>query len=336
MKRLVLITLLAASMASAVTWSRIFDTEEWDDFRCVQEVDDGYIITGMTKTYGPGDYALWLLKVDSMGNTIWSKTYAGTGDSTGQGNFVQSTIDGGNVISGTLYTPGLAQIWLLKTDENGDTAWTRTYGNGYGNCVQQLAGNDYILLTTRFFGSTITPSSLLLLRITPDGDSLWSQTYHSNDWPYSMGYFIDLTEDGGFIVSGLVRDTTFEDEKTACWIIRTDSMGDTLWTYTQGGKDWGDTDKGRCIRQTTDGQYISLANFGLIRLNQGGDTLWTRSYRDGTCVQETNDWRFALSGCTPTYLCSLDSSASLPEDITLLKTNEQGHSIWERTYIPGT
>ncbi|MBD3286776.1 hypothetical protein GF359_09165, partial [candidate division WOR-3 bacterium] len=83
MKRLVLISLLAASVSSAVTWSKIFDTEEWDGCWCLQEIEDGYIVTGRTSTYVEGGNALWLFKTDTLGDIVWSKAYAGTNDTTG-------------------------------------------------------------------------------------------------------------------------------------------------------------------------------------------------------------------------------------------------------------
>ncbi len=328
MKRFVFIALLAASMANAVTWSRIFDTEEWDAFRCIQEVDDGYIITGETRTYGPGDYALWLLKVDSMGNTIWSKTYAGTGDSTGFGNFVQPTLDGGYIITGIMYT-GFSQIWLLKTDANGDTAWTRNFGESIGYCVQQTKDGGYILTGRRNW----TPSRLFLLKTDANGDSIWMRTH--NAWVYSRGYFIQLTDDGGYIVAGMTSDTTFEDRRDAFWLLKTDSLGDIQWTSIHGGENWGDYDEGRCVRQTADKQYIALANFGLLRFNQDGDTMWTRSYSDGSCVQETKNYGYVLTGdAVPLQLLSADAKSE-PDDIWLLKTDEIGDSAWERTYIEG-
>jgi hypothetical protein len=330
MKRLVLITLLTASMASAVTWSRIFDTEEWDDFRCVQEVDEGYIVTGFTNTYGPGDKALWLLKIDTMGNTIWSKTYAGTGDSTGQGNFVQPTNDGGYIIAGKLFTT-LNQIWLLKTDDNGDTVWTKNYGSSIGYCVQQTHDGGYIVTGRRDWNDY----RLFLLKTDSNGDSIWMRTYLQNDWVHSMGYFVDLTDDGGFIVAGLIEDTTFEDGRTACWIIRTDSLGDTTWTYIQGGVNWHDFDNGRCARQTEDSQYIALANFGLIRINLEGDSLWTQPYADGSCVQQTEDEGYVLSGNAVKLASFVTSPKPNPDEAWLLKTDTLGDTEWRRAYFEG-
>jgi len=330
MKRLVLITLFAASLASAVTWSRIFNTEEWDDFRCVQEVDDGYIITGMTKTFGPGDYALWLLKVDTLGNTIWSKDYAGKSDTTGWGNFVQPTTDGGYIIAGKMHT-GINQIWLLKTNENGDTLWTKNYGNSIAYCIQQTSDGGYIVTGRRNWNDP----RLFLLKTDSEGDSLWMRTYLLADWTYSMGYFVQQVYDGGFVCAGLISDTTFENVRAACWILRTDSLGDTLWTYTQGGDNWGDADDARCVRQTDDSLYIALANFGLIRINLEGDSLWTQSYADGSCVQQTEDVGYVLSGNAVKLTSLVTNSNQDPDNVWLLKTNDLGDTEWIRTYWEG-
>lgn len=333
MKRLSLVLAIAAlalPQAGQAGWFRTYGGAEWDAGHCVQEIEDGYIITGSTHSFGAGQADLWLLKTDTLGDTLWEKTYGW--ESTNEvGYFVRETNDGGIIITGRLDNN---RIWLLKTDSEGDTVWTRTFGTGFGYCVQQLDDNGYILLSTKFYGATITPSYLMLLRTNTDGDSLWAQLYLPDDWVYSMGYFIDRTEDGGFIISGLVRDTTFENEKTACWILRTDSEGDTLWTFIQGGDNWGDLDQGRCVRETIAEEYIACANFGLLKLNSLGDTIWARSYRNGSSVDVTADDGFILTG-DASMLQAVSQLNTMPDPLWLLKTNNIGDSLWKQFYSVG-
>ena len=313
---------IAATTAHGVTWMRIFEPEEWDDCRCVQEIEDGYIVTG-----SKGD-SLWLFETDSLGDVIWEKTYMGS-DTSGDGNFVQLTKDGGYIITGIMYT-GFSQILLLKTDKNGDTVWTQNFGRSIGHCVQQTQDGGYIITGRKNW----IPSELFLLKTDSLGDSLWMRTYLPDGWTYSKGLFVEETDDGGYIVTGLIGYEEDDHFKEALWLIRTDSLGDTLWSY-QGEGSWDYPRQGNSVRETRDGQYIALANFGLFKFNEEGDNLWIRDYRNGNCVQETEDGGYALNGDAATFLYSLNAAALLAEDISLLKTNEQGDSVWERTYIPG-
>ena len=83
-----------------------------------------------------------ILCIAQAPDTLWTKAYGGS--NYDQAFSVQETVDGGYIVTG--YTEdfggGLRNIWLLKTDVNGDTSWTNTFGGtGYhfGHCVQQTS-----------------------------------------------------------------------------------------------------------------------------------------------------------------------------------------------------
>jgi len=114
-----------------------------------QTTDGGYIITGGTTSYGYGNTDVWLIKTNSNGDTLWTKTFGGTmGDF---GRSVQLTNDNGFIIAG--YTNSLGpetyDYYLVKTNANGDTLWTHTYGNpyvnDYGRSVHQTDDDGYII-----------------------------------------------------------------------------------------------------------------------------------------------------------------------------------------------
>jgi hypothetical protein len=133
-------------------WTQEYGTGEIGTFNkgyCVKETrDGGYIITGYKDYEG-----LWLLKTDIDGDTLWTKTY--TTPAGGTGYNVQETQDSGFIVVGNTETltalsnGANRNLWLIKTDKEGDTLWTRIYGgDGYdeGYCVQQLNDLGYLVV----------------------------------------------------------------------------------------------------------------------------------------------------------------------------------------------
>jgi hypothetical protein len=84
-----------------------------------QTTDGGYIIAGSI-TFGNPD--VWLIKTNANGDTLWTKTFGGGEAEIGLS--VQQTNDGGYIITGLIgggYASGDPDVWLIKTNSNGDT-----------------------------------------------------------------------------------------------------------------------------------------------------------------------------------------------------------------------
>ncbi len=231
-------------------WTKTYGGTEDDAGYCIrQTIDEGYIITGYTSSFGAEYEDLWLIKTDSVGDTLWTKTY-GTSGIDG-GSSVQQTLDSGYVITGYNGSGGGSSVWIIKTDASGDTVWTKTYGGGNYDCgssVQQTTDSGFIVVGyTWNFGAGYT--DVWLIRTDSLGDTLWAQTY--GDTSIDRGFSVKQTVDGGYIIAG--HTSSFGAGLDDVYIIKTDSLGDTLWTKTYGG---GNNDWGNSIQQTSDGGYV--------------------------------------------------------------------------------
>jgi len=226
-----------------------------------QTSDGGYVVAGNTNAFGNG-YQVYLVKTNSSGDTLWTRTYGGTGNDWG--NSVQQTSDGGYIIAGMTNSFGDSdQVYLIKTNVSGDTLWTRTYGgarNDWGESVQQTSDYGYIIagLTTSF-GDVY--GDVYLIKTNVAGDTLWTRAYGG---PKSdAGYSVRQTSDGGFTVAGITKsfaDTLGGD----VYLIKTTASGDTLWTRTYGGTS---PDEGESVEQTSDNGFIIAGytlSFGVI------------------------------------------------------------------------
>jgi len=95
-------------------------------------IDNGFIITGYTESYGAGGWDVYLIKTDANGDTLWTRTFGGSGDDLGSS--VKQTSDNGYIISGyTNSYGGSYDVFLIKTNEQGIIDFQKIY-NSQKNC----------------------------------------------------------------------------------------------------------------------------------------------------------------------------------------------------------
>jgi len=332
---LLLVSTTAALEPGDTLWTRTYGGSSLDQGYSVQQTSDGgYILAGGTYSFGAGYSDVYLVKTDSSGDTLWTRTYGGSSEDGG--NSVYQTADGGFITAGYTHSFGAGgkDVYLVKTDSSGDTLWTRTYGGGRydeGYSVQQTSDSGYIIAGyTDSFGPG--NDNVWLLKTDSSGDTLWTRTYGLGN--YAQGRSVQQTSDGGYVIAG--RILSYTTHSYDVYLLKTDSSGDTLWTRTYG---WGDDDEGWSVQQTADGGYViaghtyyplpRASDVYLVKTDSSGGTLWTcthdRSYRDhGHSVQQASDGGYVIAGYTYSYSTGLD--------VYLLKMDASGDTLWTRTY----
>ena len=146
---------------------------------------------------------VYLIKTDTDGNELWSKTFGGAQDD--EGYSVQQTTDGGYIIAG--YTASVAvgdmDVYLIKTDTDGNEMWSKPFGGPHGdlgNSVQQTTDGGYIIvgIYTRLSGDDY--NDVYLIKTDADGNELWSETFAM--LTAVEGLSVQQTADGGYIIAG--------------------------------------------------------------------------------------------------------------------------------------
>jgi hypothetical protein len=182
--------------------------------------DGGFIIAAVSFSIGAGSGDVYIIKTDSSGQVLWSKTYGG--QENDQPYCIRQTTDGGYILGG--FANGNAgSTLLIKTDSNGDTTWTKTYGGtgyDYAYCVQQSTDGGYV------FSGVINHTiwKVLLLKTNETGNIIWARTYNPTSMPHtgSVGFYAEQTSDGGFIVTGAAPDLA---GGSGIYLIKTDNNG---------------------------------------------------------------------------------------------------------------
>ncbi|NOZ73933.1 MAG: hypothetical protein GXO90_00930 [FCB group bacterium] len=138
-----------------------------------QTSDGGYIICG---SYGLAEYDdidAWLMKIDSQGNEAWIQNFGGPGYDYSES--VHQTTDGGYIMTGSYgFEDYTSDVWLIKTDSEGNQEWTQTFGGRStddGRSVQQTRDGGYIIAaSTHSYGNG--SSNLLLIKTDSEGNTV--------------------------------------------------------------------------------------------------------------------------------------------------------------------
>jgi len=229
---------------------------------------------------------------------------------------------------------GSYDFLLMKTDNNGNQIWARTYGKQAEEIALAVsATNDGGIIMTGYsnsFGS----DNILVVKTDFKGEIEWSKTYagvFSSDW----GYDIIQTMDGGFIIAGRIC-TAIADNAIDLCLIKTDEVGNIQWS-----KIYGDEyiNIGKKVIQTTDGGYLVIgithiqhggpSDIYLVKTDSNGIPLWSNTYGGdgwdfGNFVLEKDDG-YLVGGHG-------DLLAYGMSDIILKFLDLNGTIIWSKVY----
>jgi len=246
--------LIKTDGTGTLQWTKTVGGSAWDEGHSMVETQDsGFVHSGITLSFGAGDHDFYAIRSDKNGNTIWTKSFGGTG--VDNGHLVISALDGGFLMLGETNSFGAGgwDYYLVKMDANGNYQWSKTYGgtgddNGWD--IKATTDSCYVLAgyTTSFGAGN---EDVYVIKINRNGDVLWSRTYGntSND----IGLAIKQTEDGGFVITG--ETTPVGSDSADVYLVKTDQYGLPEWSSTFGGL--GD-DGSQSVEQTADkGYFIS-------------------------------------------------------------------------------
>jgi hypothetical protein len=186
-------------------------------------IDGGYVIAGYAGD-STGGRDVFLLKIDSCGDRVWTKPHAGPGYDCGYS--LAATADGGFVSTGYFEEGGDADICLIKTDADGNEQWTRTFGGAsddVGRSVQQTTDGGYIIAgDTKSFGAGAR--DVYLLKTDANGDTAWTRTFGGTEDEY--GNAVRVTADGSYMICATTSSYGAGGEDI--WLIKTDSQGNVV------------------------------------------------------------------------------------------------------------
>jgi len=245
--------------------------------------DGGYVICGYTSSFGAGGSDVYLVRTDSLGDTLWTKTYGGAQNEVAYA--IEETSDLGFIVIAYTqsYGSGYYDFWILKTDQYGNTLWAKTFGGtGYDfprDVIETDQGDFVIADYTDSYGVGF---DAYLLKINSSGDSLWAHKYGGVG--YEMIYDLEERHDGnGYVIAGYMGAMgTYK-----FYVVCTDSDGNLVWENNYGGPDGYDMAYAICktlgnqflVAGYTESSGAGEKDYWVVCLDAlTGDSLWSKTY----------------------------------------------------------
>jgi len=254
---------------------------------------------------------------------------------------VKQTTDGGMIITGWTQSYGdpMGDVYLLKTDKNGDKEWLKIIGgekdDGGTDIVRTMDGGYIIAGHTVSYGAG--ECDVFMVKTDASGETEWTKTYgEARD---EAAHSIAVTSDGGYIMTGYkVAENGIED----LYLIRTDSKGETLWERTFGGDA---QDVGEHVLQTADGGFLVFGHTGtvgvipndmyLIKTNENGDMVWEKRIGN-PALDEKAFYAVPLVRAGGFAIVGYGQNPKRGDyDVLVLRMDQGGNILWKKYFGSG-
>ena len=208
----------------------------------VQLEDSSYVVTGSSSSWGESSQA-FLLKIDTVGNYLWSQSYGGPESEAGKR--VLYNADLGFYIAGfsNSFGSGDFDAYLVKTDLNGNKLWEKTYGkpSDWERINDAIWTKDStILMVGEVQATNGAASDILIIHADKNGDTLWTKTFGSIG--EDRANTIISVQDSLFMIGGemFIPDSNL----VKGFILKMNTAGDIIWqdTITDLAGKYGVTD----------------------------------------------------------------------------------------------
>jgi len=360
------------------TWVKTFGGNNLDHGRSITTTTDGgYVLTGYTWSNN-GDFSgmnkgygdIFIMKLNSNGETVWKKTFGGS--NLDNGSSIVTTNDGGYVLTGETrsndndfngMSKGSVDIFVIKLNSSGETVWKKTFGgsiNEGGQSITTTNDGGYVLTgyTTSndgdFSGMNKGNYEIFVIKLNSSGETVWKKTFGGSR--EEGGTSITTTNDGGYVLTGWTysNDGDFNGMNKGnydIFVIKLNSNGETVWKKTYGGSS---RDEGRSIITTTDGGYVltgwTYSNDGdfsgmnkgdyeifVMKLNSNGEIEWKKTFGGsgtdwGFSITTTNDGGYVLTGYTKSNDGDFSGMNKGDRDIFVMKLNSNGDTVWKKAF----
>jgi hypothetical protein len=362
-------------------YSKTLGGSDYESARSVSSPGGGIVMAGTTSSIDDdvrgshGKEEAWIVKLNSAGDTVWTRTLGGTGDD--EASAIGVTADGGYIVTGSTDSDDgditdkrsnfNRDVWVLKLDGYGHTAWSKTFGGNAADAGFSLVitsdGGYLVAGATNSnngdFAGNHGGTDVLVLKLDSLGHQQWSKTYGGSSWDEVHG--IIATADG-YVLAGLTYSN--DGDVTGYHIpaiigadmlvIRIDFSGNKIWAKAFGGTT---DDDATSITATADGYVVAgyansndgdvtgyhgtealFTDMWVVKLNGDGNIVWSRALggsfdEAATSVTATPDGGVVLAGAASSNDGDVTGNHNRGsyDDVWIVKLDDDGNKQWTKT-----
>ncbi len=245
-----ILLLFVETLSIAQGFNKRYDAFNWGFAQTafgVEPFTDGYLVASGSSDYdsiAPGEYffhaSVLLTRIDGNGVKLWEKRSWRPYHSSlpGWSNCCDTIPGGGYVVGGASEdTTGFDEVYLMRFDANGDTLWTKVFGDPNGSDfwigyqVKRTLDGGFVIMG--FTGPEgLSSYQAFAIRTDENGTELWRRTYSWPGNPFSGFLSCSLGDLGDLFMAGSHNITI---GNTDHWVQRTDSLGNMKWRVRWGG-----------------------------------------------------------------------------------------------------
>jgi len=326
--------ILKLSSKGDLEWQKVLGGQGDDIANSVQQTaDGGYIVAGLTNSFGSGKQDIYIVKLNSKGDVAWQKTFGGKDDdAVSSTQSLKQTTDGGYIVAGWTKSSGSGgeDIYVLKLSSNGEAEWQKTFGgknNDGVNSIQQTADGGYIIA-----GWTDSPESrtvcTYVLKLNSKGEVGPLDTVPPDVKIISPSEGKVL---GGTTEISIDAKDNHDLEKVTLYIdgkkIKEYASGP--YTYTWDSSKASEGAHMITVEAVDKSENVTRKSVMAIT-DKVKDILWKKTFGGGdddvaNSIQQTKDGGYIVAGWTKSLYSGW-------QDAYILKFNSKGGVEWQKTF----
>ncbi|MDP2362487.1 MAG: T9SS type A sorting domain-containing protein [Ignavibacteria bacterium] len=240
----------------------------------VLETDGGGYLLYCASNPQNGSKRITFLKTDQFGFTEWVKYYTGILWQLRINREISKTFDGGYVAIASKKNGLLADVYVMKFDQNLDTMWAKTYGNQdqqeFGHAIIQLPDSSLIF-------SSRDASYVYLRKTNKNGDLIWNKSTGSTIVSWYQTFLVNIYDGTFLLYTNTINSTS---------LVKMNADADTIWTRTAAGI--------KNCSLTNDGFILLSTSTYLQKLDLDGNLLWQKSIANVISSTQSSNGNYVL------------------------------------------